>query len=66
MNLIEWGIVGGVNEQNTLWICVCADDWTAESAIKVSNGGNGKYQYEVQADSQWMEYCRIQQWIKTA
>ena len=21
-----------------LWICVCADDWAAESAIKASNG----------------------------
>ena len=23
--------------KTALWICVCADDWTAESAIKASN-----------------------------
>ena len=38
MNLIVWGIVGGVNDQKiALWIRACADDWAAESAIKASN-----------------------------
>ena len=37
MNLIVWGIVGGVNDQNSTVKIVCADDWAAESAIKASN-----------------------------
>ena len=40
MNLIVWGIVGGVNHQNSIVNAVCADDWAAESAIKASNGAH--------------------------
>ena len=38
MNLTVSGFVGGVNDYNSVVnICVCADDWAAESAIKASN-----------------------------
>ena len=37
MSFIVSSIVGGVNEQNSILNTVCADDWTAESAIKASN-----------------------------
>ena len=38
MKLIVWGIIGGVNDQNSIVITVCAGDWAAESAIKASKG----------------------------
>ena len=37
MNLTVSGIVGGVSDTIALWICVCADDWAAELAVKASN-----------------------------
>ena len=40
MNLIGTGVVGGVNEQNSIVNTVCADDWTVESAIKASNASD--------------------------
>ena len=37
MCFIVSGIVGGVDEQNSILNNVCADDWTAERAIIASN-----------------------------
>ena len=37
MGFIVSSIVGGLNEQNSMWINVCADDWTAEMSTITSN-----------------------------
>ena len=49
MNLTVSGIVGGVNEHNSIVNTVCVDDWAVKSAIKASNDIFVKYSKGIRA-----------------